>query len=52
MEERQEDKKWLRYISAGNIRDIMDKANKLGVTGEEFLSFNKSEGQYYLIYYK
>lgn len=55
MEEQDFEEKKLRVLRAPNLRQLIDAANKVGITKESFISIvppSVKEGEYTLLYFK
>lgn len=41
----------MQIINAPNLRQLIRRANELGLTKEEIVTIQQSQGQFYLVYY-
>lgn len=41
----------MQIINAPNLRQLIRKANELGLTKEEIVTIQQSQDQFYLVYY-
>ena len=42
----------MQILNAPNLRQLVRQANDLGITKEEVVTIQQSQGQFYLVYYK
>ena len=41
----------MQILNAPNLRQLVRQANDLGITKEEVVTIQQSQGQFYLVYY-
>lgn len=41
----------MKILNAPNLRQLVRQANDLGITKEEVVTIQQSQGQFYLVYY-
>ena len=41
----------MQILNAPNLRQLVKQANDLGITKEEVVTIQQSQGQFYLVYY-
>ena len=41
----------MQILNALNLRQLVKQANDLGITKEEVITIQQSQGQFYLVYY-
>ena len=41
----------IKILNAPNLRQLVKQANDLGITKEEVVTIQQSQGQFYLVYY-
>ena len=41
----------IQILNAPNLRQLVKQANDLGITKEEVVTIQQSQGQFYLVYY-
>ena len=41
----------MQILNAPNLRQLVRQANNLGITKEEVVTIQQSQGQFYLVYY-
>lgn len=44
--------KLIQVLSSNILHRLVKEANNLGITKDDIISLNKSEGEYHLTYYK